>query len=54
MIRLNENNQVIYSYSIRKIIIDLLNENNFSGNADKEFEIPRKPRNYKRKQRYLN
>ncbi len=47
MIKFDERNNIIYSSNLRKILFDLIEENNYDDEV-KELEIPRKPFIYKR------
>lgn len=45
--------QIIASKSIRKIIVDLINENNYSEETEEELNIPKKTNFTFYKRRYL-
>lgn len=52
MVKIDEGKKVIYSNSIRKVIVDLINETNYSGETEEELNIPKK-NFYFHKRRYL-
>lgn len=53
MVKIDEGKKVIYSNSIRKIIIDLINETNYSGETEEELNIPKTTNFTFHKKRYL-
>lgn len=53
MVKIDEGKKIVYSNSIRKIIIDLINENNYSEETEEELNIPKTTKFTFHKKRYL-
>lgn len=53
LIKVDEGKKVIYSNYLRKIIVDLVNETNYSEETEEELNIPKTTKFTFHKKRYL-